>query len=145
MRGNDNLEREVAAIGVLPREELVVRWHKTYGCPPPKGINRLLLERSAAWNLQAKKLGRLSGAARAGLRLGSRTHKKTPRSTTPGGGADGIVHATSMNVPPPQETLPIAYQKSFAPALAVAGFILRVLPPREALHSTCATSKNART
>lgn len=51
------LEQEIAAIGDLSREELVERWVKTHGCLPPKGIKRGLLERSAAWRLQAKRLG----------------------------------------------------------------------------------------
>lgn len=52
------------------------RWQKTYGCPPPKGINRGLLERSAAWNLQAGRLGGLSAAARAMLRAGLAAARK---------------------------------------------------------------------
>ena len=51
------LEQEVATIGDLPREELVDQWVKAHGSLPPKGIKRGLLERSAAWHLQAKRLG----------------------------------------------------------------------------------------
>ena len=69
MRGIEALEQEVAAIGDLSREELIARWEKTYGSPPPKGINRPLLERSAAWHLQARKLGGLSSSTRAALRV----------------------------------------------------------------------------
>ena len=68
MRTDAKLEREVAAICDLPREELVARWVKTYGCPPPKGIKRGLLERSAAWHLQAKRLGGLSASSRRLIR-----------------------------------------------------------------------------
>lgn len=68
MRTDAKLEREVAAIRDLPREELVARWVKTYGCPPPKGIKRGLLERSAAWHLQAKRLGGLSASSRRLIR-----------------------------------------------------------------------------
>ena len=68
MRTDAKLEREVAAIRDLPREELVARWVKTYGCAPPKGIKRGLLERSAAWHLQAKRLGGLSASSRRLIR-----------------------------------------------------------------------------
>jgi hypothetical protein len=81
MRRNDDLEREVATIRDLSREELVARWHKTYRCAPPKGVNRSLLERSAAWHLQAKKLGGLSAAARAALRVASRAPARSSGST----------------------------------------------------------------
>ncbi|MBO6727127.1 MAG: DUF2924 domain-containing protein [Rhizobiaceae bacterium] len=68
MRTDTKLEREVAAICDLPREELVALWVKTYGCPPPKGVKRGLLERSAAWHLQAKRLGGLSAQAKRAIR-----------------------------------------------------------------------------
>lgn len=68
MRIDEKLEREVAAVGDLPREELVERWTKVFGCAPPKGIKRGLLERSAAWHIQARRLGGLSTAARKALK-----------------------------------------------------------------------------
>lgn len=75
MQPEEKLERKVAAIGDLSREELIARWQKTYGCLPPKGINRCLLERSAAWHLQAERLGGLSAAARAVLRAKRKDHR----------------------------------------------------------------------
>jgi uncharacterized protein YmfQ (DUF2313 family) len=72
MKSNEKLEQEVAALGDLSREELVERWLKTYGCPPPKGVKRALLERSAAWHLQARRLGSLSADARKVLRQAGR-------------------------------------------------------------------------
>jgi len=51
------LEGEIAAIGDLSRDELTARWVKAYGCAPPKGVKRGLLERSASWHLQARRLG----------------------------------------------------------------------------------------
>ncbi|MER8743131.1 DUF2924 domain-containing protein [Mesorhizobium sp. M1004] len=54
------LQLEVAALGDLSRDELVARWIKIYGCPPPSGVRRDLLVRAAAWHLQAKRLGGLS-------------------------------------------------------------------------------------
>lgn len=38
------IEEEVAVLGDLPRQELAIRWIKAYGCPPPKGVKRGLLE-----------------------------------------------------------------------------------------------------
>lgn len=70
------LEQQVAAIGNLSREELVAAWIKAYRCPPPKGIKRPLLERAAAWHLQARRLGGLSPMARKTLR-----DAPNPRST----------------------------------------------------------------
>lgn len=83
MRINEKLEREVAAVDDLPREELVERWVKVFGCAPPKGIKRGLLERSAAWHLQARRLGGLSSAARKALKTappGKGTGHRSPGS-----------------------------------------------------------------
>lgn len=68
MQADQNIEPELAAICDLPREDLVTLWVKTYGCLPPKGVKRGLLERSAAWHLQAKRLGGLSAHARGAIR-----------------------------------------------------------------------------
>lgn len=88
MRADQKLEREVAAICDLPREELVALWVKTHGCPPPKGVKRGLLERSAAWHLQAKRLGRLSAHARRAIRQHAK-QKETERQLARGStGAD---------------------------------------------------------
>jgi hypothetical protein len=64
----ERIEQEIAALGDLPREELAARWVKAYGCPPPKGVKRGLLERAAAWHLQARYLGGLSTMARKTIR-----------------------------------------------------------------------------
>ena len=68
MRTNAQLEREVAGIGDLPRQDLVAAWTAAHGCPPPKGVKRPLLELSAAWHLQAKRLGGLSTTSKKRLR-----------------------------------------------------------------------------
>ncbi len=65
---SDKLRREVEALDDLTREELVARWRKAHGCPPPKGIKRNLLLHSAAWHLQAMRLGGLKGDAKRTLR-----------------------------------------------------------------------------
>ena len=59
---------EVAALGDLSRGELAARWVKAYGFPPPKGVKRGLLERAAAWHLQARHFGGLSPTARKTIR-----------------------------------------------------------------------------
>ena len=62
------LENEIISIGDLSRDELIARWTRQFGCPPPKGIKNNLLERAAAWQLQSKWLGGLSANARRIMR-----------------------------------------------------------------------------
>lgn len=62
------IDEEVAALGDLSREDLVERWTKVYGHPPPKGARRDFLLRAAAWHLQANRLGGLSPDTRRLLR-----------------------------------------------------------------------------
>ena len=59
MSRTPTLDQCLGAIADLSREELVERWIKTYKHPPPKGIKRGLLERSIAYQIQAKRFGRL--------------------------------------------------------------------------------------
>lgn len=68
MPPSEKLRLELSAITSLSREDLIGRWEKAYGHPPPKGVKRPLLERAAAWHLQAKHLGGLSAATRRMLR-----------------------------------------------------------------------------
>ena len=68
MGGTDKLDREIAAIGDLSRNDLAVRWTKIYGCPPPIGVRRELLAYAAAWHLQAKQLGGHSAKTRKAVR-----------------------------------------------------------------------------
>ncbi|MER8846788.1 DUF2924 domain-containing protein [Mesorhizobium australicum] len=64
---DSKLQREVAVISDLSRDELAARWIKTYGCPPPSGVRRELLVRAAAWHLQAKSLGGFSAETKRRL------------------------------------------------------------------------------
>lgn len=83
MTRKTKLEGEIAAIGDLSREELVKRWIKAHGSPPPKGLKRGLLERSAAWHLQSKRLGGLRSDVRrtlTRLMVGSNPAEATPSS-----------------------------------------------------------------
>jgi hypothetical protein len=73
MKAQAKLERQIAGLGDLSRDELAAMWEKQYGCPP-KGIKRGLLERSAAWHLQAKRLGGLSPTARRILKTAEKDH-----------------------------------------------------------------------
>lgn len=57
MRIEGLIGREVADLGDLPRDVLTSLWQRDNGCPPPSGVRRDLLIRSAAWHLQAKHLG----------------------------------------------------------------------------------------
>lgn len=68
MSVNGKLEDEVAAIGDLSREELVARWIKAHGHPPPVGVRNGLLIHSAAWHLQAKRLGGLKAEMKRRLK-----------------------------------------------------------------------------
>jgi len=66
----------------LPRKELVKRWSKAYGAPPPKGIKRGLLERACAYHLQARQSGGLKPATRKALLAiagGAPFERQTPR------------------------------------------------------------------
>ena len=94
------LDNEVAALGDLSRDELVARWVKAYGCPPPKGVKRGLLERAAAWHLQARRLGGLSPGARRAIRDAVKLHRDT-------GSRTDALHDTSEAAYPDQDvTLP---------------------------------------
>ncbi|QDZ00574.1 DUF2924 domain-containing protein [Nitratireductor mangrovi] len=88
MRADHKLEREVAAICDLPREELVAAWVKAHGCPPPKGVKRGLLERSAAWHLQARRLGGLSTHARRAIRQYTKQREMERQVAKGSAGAD---------------------------------------------------------
>lgn len=68
MLSKPDIHAEVAALGCLSREELIDRWQKIYGTPPPKGVRQDLLVRAIAWHLQVKRLGGLSAETRRLLR-----------------------------------------------------------------------------
>ncbi|MFZ1813637.1 MAG: DUF2924 domain-containing protein [Rhizobiaceae bacterium] len=82
------LEHEIAAIGDLPREELVERWVKAHGCLPPKGIKRGLLERSAAWHQQATRLGGFKPDVRRSLKRLICDAVQSPAGNLYSGGSD---------------------------------------------------------
>ena len=63
------LEREIDALADLTRMELVERWRTHYRVDPPKGISRSLLTRAIAYEMQAKRYGRLKPALDRRLRM----------------------------------------------------------------------------
>ena len=58
---------KIGCLTGLPREELVEKWIKIHGHPPPKGVKRGLLERACAYQLQAKRFGGLKPATHKAL------------------------------------------------------------------------------
>jgi len=72
MRHSTRIEMEVAGLGDLRYADLAELWMRDHGCRSPRGIKRRLLERSAAFALQAKAFGGLSPTARKTLRTAMR-------------------------------------------------------------------------
>ena len=68
MRTKIDVAVEVALIATLSREELAGHWERSYGSPPTSGIRTELLVRSAAWHLQARRLGGFTAETRRLLR-----------------------------------------------------------------------------
>jgi hypothetical protein len=61
------LRRELEEVTTLSRDQLVQNWQKHYGCLPPKGVKRHLLERAFAHHQQERKYGKLKPAIRKHL------------------------------------------------------------------------------
>jgi hypothetical protein len=61
----------------LSRQQLAQMWQRSHGCSPPKGVRRGLLERSAAWHVQARSASHLVTMVRAQIKaqMGPRTSK----------------------------------------------------------------------
>jgi hypothetical protein len=76
------VEEEIGRLADLSRQDLVDLWIKAHGCPPPKGVKRALLERSAAYRIQAKIHGGLKSATRRYL-LAFADGKSEKQSETP--------------------------------------------------------------
>ncbi|WLR91686.1 DUF2924 domain-containing protein [Shinella zoogloeoides] len=81
MAGNrETIEEKVAALGDLPREELIALWRRNFGTAPPKGVHRELLIRAASFHLQQKHSGGLSGEAKRLLKVAMREVGKAKTS-----------------------------------------------------------------
>ena len=61
------LARELEEVVNLSRSDLVQHWKKHYGCLPPKGVKRQLLERAFVHHLQERRYGKLKPAIRKKL------------------------------------------------------------------------------
>lgn len=113
MAGKDDIETKVAAVGDLSREELASLWRKNFGCPPPKGVHKELLVRAAAFHLQQKHFGGLSGEAKRLLKAAMRQAQATmaTRTAKTSSDRDGIdlsgmtaeQASASSASPPPRE------------------------------------------
>jgi hypothetical protein len=68
----------IDAIAELGRDELIADWIKAYGRHPPKGISRVLLERSAAYHLQAEAHGSLDRATQRALHAALTSEQDRP-------------------------------------------------------------------
>jgi hypothetical protein len=72
----------IKAVADLSRDQLIERWATTYKRPPPKGISRTLLERSAAYQEQVKMYGGLDVTTQRTLRgvlaMGKQTRTLKP-------------------------------------------------------------------
>lgn len=79
------LEKEIARLSSLRREDLVQSWVRTCHRPPPKGISRRLLELSAAYALQAKAFGGLKPNLRKALTTALEPNAAASKPNIPGG------------------------------------------------------------
>ncbi|MEW9834236.1 DUF2924 domain-containing protein [Mesorhizobium marinum] len=98
------IDKEVAALGDLSREELSERWTKTYGHPPPKGARRDFLLRAAAWHEQANRLGGLPTDTRPMLRAAIARMKKQFVAET-GSSAAELDASASSEIAKPRKLL----------------------------------------
>lgn len=72
MTGKDTIELKVAALGDLPREQLLAQWRKAFGVDAPRGVHKGLLIRAAAFHIQQKHYGAISTNAKRQLKAAVR-------------------------------------------------------------------------
>tara|TARA_B100000965_G_scaffold406790_1_gene448700 strand:+ start:90785 stop:91228 length:444 start_codon:yes stop_codon:yes gene_type:complete len=77
----DGVAEALSAIFGLSRRELIERWEKAHGRPPPKGLSRRLLEYSAAYQVQVKAFGGLKPTIRRKLRSWVARKDKLPHTS----------------------------------------------------------------
>ena len=63
----EKVAAEVAAFSDLPRESLAELWEQQFGCAPPRGCGRQLLELASAYAIQEKAFGGLNAVTRRAL------------------------------------------------------------------------------
>jgi hypothetical protein len=64
MQTSAKVTQELVALADISREDLAARWERAHGCPPPPAVRRELLVYSAAWQIQAKRLGGFSAVTK---------------------------------------------------------------------------------
>ena len=70
-KGQD-LACELEEVDNLSRDDLVQHWQKHYGCLPPKGVKRQLLERAYLHHQQERRYGEVeAGHPQAAFKSGS--------------------------------------------------------------------------
>lgn len=94
-----DVQAEISEIADLGREELVAHWVKAHGCAPPKGVRQEFLVRSAAWHLQAKRLGGYSTETRRLLRSAIMEVSKRFADRTGATGSAGRVEGKGRGSP----------------------------------------------
>jgi hypothetical protein len=77
------LEAELAALGTLPRKQLLERWRALHGREPPVRIGRGLLIHAIAYELQVRHCGGLSAAAKRELQAIAGSIGKDPKYLPP--------------------------------------------------------------
>ena len=75
------IDEAIGRLADLSREQLVELWIKAHGRKPPKGVKRALLERSAAYRIQARAVGGLKPATRRHLLALANGRSKKPSQT----------------------------------------------------------------
>jgi hypothetical protein len=90
------IAQELAALADEPRESLVARWERAYGCAPPPGVRRELLLYAAAWHLQAKRLGGLSGETKRLLSVEVERIKASPAPSSSDRQMSGTAAAAAL-------------------------------------------------
>ena len=83
----------------LSREQLAWLWERTYGCLPPKGVRRGLLERSAAFEIQARCQTRTVKTVKARLRTLEGGHQDGSLAHEHHSGSSGIIAPGTNSCP----------------------------------------------
>ena len=66
------MEREVAALGDLPRKLLAERWRAAYGAPPAADVSAALMRKALAWEIQTQAWGGHSAKALRALKAAAK-------------------------------------------------------------------------
>jgi|AERA01.1.fsa_nt_gi hypothetical protein len=64
---SEAITAEVAALALLPHQELRLAWRRYYKAYPPKFVNRNVIELGVAWKIQERAFGGLDAATKRQL------------------------------------------------------------------------------